>query len=50
MTTILGHHHISMLTKNAQENNKFYTQVLGMRRVSDSESGRPVDVSFVLRR
>src|SRR5699024_2562948 len=33
MKTILGHHHISMLTKNAQENNKFYTQVLGMRRV-----------------
>lgn len=33
MKTILGHHHISMLTKNAQDNNRFYNQVLGMRRV-----------------
>lgn len=33
MTTILGHHHISMLTKNVQENNNFYNKVLGMRRV-----------------
>lgn len=29
-----GHHHISMITKNAQENNKFYTHVLGLRRVN----------------
>lgn len=28
-----GHHHISMLTKNAQQNNQFYTKVLGLRRV-----------------
>ena len=33
MNTILGHHHISMLTKNAVDNNKFYNHVLGMRRV-----------------
>lgn len=33
MKTILGHHHISMLTKNAENNNRFYNQVLGMRRV-----------------
>lgn len=33
MTTILGHHHISMLTKYAQKNNHFYNKVLGMRRV-----------------
>lgn len=33
MHTITGHHHISMLTKSAKENNRFYQQVLGMRRV-----------------
>lgn len=31
--TIRGHHHISMITKNAQENNYFYKHVLGLRRV-----------------
>ena len=31
---MLGHHHISMITKNAQANNDFYTKVLGLRRVS----------------
>ncbi len=33
MYKITGHHHISMLTKKAQENNNFYTKVLGLRRV-----------------
>jgi glyoxalase family protein len=33
MYTISGHHHISMLTKNAQMNNQFYQKVLGLRRV-----------------
>jgi glyoxalase family protein len=33
MYTIPGHHHISMITKSAQENNHFYRDVLGMRRV-----------------
>jgi len=33
MYTISGHHHISMLTKNANENNHFYRNVLGLRRV-----------------
>ncbi|WP_211749259.1 ring-cleaving dioxygenase [Paenibacillus sp. Marseille-Q4541] len=33
MYTISGHHHVSMLTKNAKENNRFYEQVLGLRRV-----------------
>ncbi|WIV19653.1 ring-cleaving dioxygenase [Paenibacillus polygoni] len=33
MYTIAGHHHISMLTKDAKENNQFYTKVLGLRRV-----------------
>lgn len=28
-----GHHHISMITKNAQINNQFYQKVLGLRRV-----------------
>ena len=28
-----GHHHISMITKNGQKNNEFYTKVLGLRRV-----------------
>ncbi|PGM64821.1 ring-cleaving dioxygenase [Bacillus cereus] len=33
MYTIPGHHHISMVTKNAQVNNDFYQNVLGLRRV-----------------
>lgn len=33
MYTIPGHHHISMVTKNAQTNNDFYQKVLGLRRV-----------------
>lgn len=33
MYKIPGHHHISMITKNAQENNSFYQKVLGLRRV-----------------
>ncbi|MGE7882047.1 ring-cleaving dioxygenase [Bacillus sp. NPDC094077] len=33
MYEIKGHHHISMITKNASENNHFYKQVLGLRRV-----------------
>ncbi|MEK4090317.1 ring-cleaving dioxygenase [Viridibacillus sp. FSL H8-0110] len=33
MHTISGHHHISMITKNAQLNNQFYQKVLGLRRV-----------------
>ena len=33
MYKIPGHHHISMITKDAQLNNQFYEKVLGMRRV-----------------
>ncbi len=33
MSTILGHHHISMLVKNAEETDTFYKDVLGLRRV-----------------
>lgn len=33
MYTISGHHHVSMLTKNAQRNHDFYQNVLGLRRV-----------------
>ncbi|MFC7678431.1 ring-cleaving dioxygenase [Paenibacillus sp. GCM10028914] len=33
MHQIPGHHHISMITKNAQLNNQFYREVLGLRRV-----------------
>ncbi|MED3572329.1 ring-cleaving dioxygenase [Cytobacillus praedii] len=33
MYTIPGHHHISMITKNAKQNNYFYRDVLGLRRV-----------------
>ncbi|OAB44770.1 ring-cleaving dioxygenase [Paenibacillus glacialis] len=33
MYIIPGHHHISMITKNAQINNQFYQKVLGLRRV-----------------
>src|SRR5690625_2260930 len=33
MYTILGHHHISMITKDANQNNYFYKNILGLRRV-----------------
>lgn len=33
MYKISGHHHISMITKNAALNNHFYREVLGLRRV-----------------
>ncbi len=33
MSLIKGHHHISMLTKNGKQNNEFYQNVLGLRRV-----------------
>ena len=33
MYKIPGHHHISMITKNAGTNNHFYREVLGLRRV-----------------
>lgn len=33
MYQILGHHHISMLTKDARKNNYFYRNILGLRRV-----------------
>ena len=33
MNTIPGHHHISMITKNAKQNNRFYRDILGLRRV-----------------
>ncbi|MCM3637248.1 ring-cleaving dioxygenase [Sporosarcina luteola] len=33
MYKIPGHHHISMITKNASKNNHFYKEVLGLRRV-----------------
>ncbi|QWI72045.1 ring-cleaving dioxygenase [Bacillus mycoides] len=33
MYTIPGHHHISMVAKNAKTNNNFYRDVLGLRRV-----------------
>ena len=33
MYKIPGHHHISMITKNVNENNHFYRHVLGLRRV-----------------
>jgi glyoxalase family protein len=36
MHAISGHHHISMLTKNAQVNNHFYQNILGLRRVKKS--------------
>lgn len=36
MYQILGHHHISMITKNAKKNDQFYQQVLGLRRVKMS--------------
>lgn len=33
MTTLTGHHHISMLTKDGKKNHDFYTHILGLRRV-----------------
>ncbi|KMY52834.1 glyoxalase [Bacillus sp. FJAT-27231] len=36
MEKIAGHHHISMITKNAKENNGFYQHILGLRRVKVS--------------
>ncbi|WP_339250307.1 ring-cleaving dioxygenase [Sporosarcina sp. FSL W8-0480] len=33
MYTIPGHHHISMITKEANKNNRFYKEILGLRRV-----------------
>jgi len=33
MYTIPGHHHISMITKDANQNNYFYKNILGLRRV-----------------
>jgi len=33
MFKIQGHHHISMITKNASQNSRFYRKVLGLRRV-----------------
>ena len=33
---IVGHHHISMYTKDAQINKDFYTQILGLRLVEKS--------------
>lgn len=36
MYTIPGHHHISMITKDINRNNYFYTKILGLRRVKIS--------------
>jgi len=36
MSAILGHHHISMIVKDAPTTNKFYKEVLGLRRVKVS--------------
>lgn len=33
---IRGHHHITMFTKDLKENNRFYTEILGLRRVKIS--------------
>src|SRR5690625_3957404 len=33
MFNILGHHHTSMMTKDIDKNNYFYTKILGLRRV-----------------
>lgn len=33
MYKILGHHHTSMMTKDIQKNNYYYTKILGLRRV-----------------
>ena len=49
MYTIPGHHHISMITKNAKINNHFYQKVLGLRRVKKTvNQDNPIYVSFVL--
>lgn len=37
MYEIKGHHHISMVTKNANENNHFYKNVLGLSCENDSK-------------
>src|SRR5690625_1226090 len=36
MSAILGHHHISMIIKDAAATNRFYKEVLGLRRVKIS--------------
>jgi len=36
MSAILGHHHISMIIKDASVTNRFYKEVLGLRRVKVS--------------
>lgn len=36
MPAILGHHHTSMITKNAKKNDEFYREILGLRRVKKS--------------
>src|SRR5690625_2621210 len=36
ISAILGHHHISMIVKDAPTTNKFYKEVLGLRRVKIS--------------
>lgn len=36
MYSIPGHHHISMITKDINRNNHFYTKILGLRRVKIS--------------
>ena len=33
MYTIPGHHHLSMITKSATQNNLFFSKILGLRRV-----------------
>jgi len=33
MDNIQGHHHVSMITKDVQLNNEFYSDILGLRRV-----------------
>lgn len=49
MYKIKGHHHISMVTKNANENNHFYKNVLGLRRVKMTvKPRRSVNVSLIL--
>ena len=36
MSNILGHHHTSMMTKDINTNNYFYTHIMGLRRVKIS--------------
>lgn len=46
---MVGHHHISMYTKDAKRNKDFYTNVLGLRLVEkSSQSRQSFNVSFVL--